>query len=251
MTARHHPYIERPCLYSTPMVRGLLADDKIRTRRILTGHHTQFGSAPADYWRHADFSKAWGDGKELWQNYTWHYLHVPCHREEDDISCARCVEMGWEGTTHRLWLRYSPTSPLPPTRFWVRETFAFLGTNQRGPVLYRADTRDADLFPGEQVRVDAPWRPSIHMPRSAARIFLDVTDGLIEHVQDITEAEAWAEGVQWFSDPINGRADITLDRFGSAREAFRVLWSELHGPDSWDANPWVVVYRFLRVSAHA
>lgn len=80
------------------------------------------------------------------------------------------------------------------------------------------------------------WRPGIHMPRWASRISLEVKAVRVERLHDISEADAEAEGV----DP---RGD------GSARyrAAFRLLWCEIYGHASWDANPWLWCVSFARV----
>jgi hypothetical protein len=97
-----------------------------------------------------------------------------------------------------------------------------------------------DAF-GRKVDVDwdclpDTWRPSLFMPRWASRLTLLVTDVRVERLQDISEADAIAEG--WPNEP------------GAAlRDAYPIgwyanLWNSLHGHDAWDANPWVVAVTF-------
>lgn len=107
-------------------------------------------------------------------------------------------------------------------KLWVRETWMDMLCDP--PIAcYRAD--------GEREHSALPWRPSIHMPRWASRLTLIVIETKIERLQDISERDAIAEGYQvmvtcppkrWFSD----------------------LWKDLHGAESWDANPQVVAIRF-------
>lgn len=131
----------------------------------------------------------------------------------------------------------------PGDRLWVRETW--LKTNPWGDhhtYGYRAS--DATEFP------DAIWKPSIHMPRAACRITLEIVSVRIERLQDISEADALAEGCSknhnnyfWGGPhPVSG-----LKQVASAEDAYRDLWKSINGAGSWDANPWVWVVEFRRL----
>lgn len=149
----------------------------------------------------------------------------------------------------------------PGDQLWVRETFARLGYNKEDKIYYRADgdsqfmgegresngniTRyhtDHWEFNGERKKGGA-WKPSIHMPRWASRISLDVKNVRVERVADISEDDAKAEGIFYHSiHP--GRSGYThdrsySDRFDTARDAFQHLWTMINGRDSWAENPWV------------
>jgi hypothetical protein len=128
----------------------------------------------------------------------------------------------------------------PGDRLWVRETWAWFGC-ERLPceVLYRADGH-TKLYDGY-----GRWRPSIHMPRWASRILLEITDVRVERLCDISEADARAEGIK--VDEC-GHAIREEDHvaWGGARSAFADLWASINGPDSWAANPWVWVISFRR-----
>lgn len=101
------------------------------------------------------------------------------------------------------------------------------------------------------------WRPSIHMPRWASRITLEVTGVRVERLQDISEADALAEGVfKKIGSSPGGEMDIVETATGStlyyaaptqAREEFRHLWGQINGPDSWAENPFVWVIEFKRI----
>ena len=119
----------------------------------------------------------------------------------------------------------------PGDRLWVRETFGHFERNDNFTpgceVFYRAD--------GECLEIK-PWRPSIHMPRWASRITLEITSVRVERLQDISEADAIAEGV--YTDPAR-----------SAYDAYAQLWDEINGPGSWAANPWVWVLELRRINS--
>lgn len=132
-------------------------------------------------------------------------------------------------------------------RLWVREAWA--RDDEDGTLMYRADVgrnSDADLW--EQGRLEGVpryrWRPSIHMPRLASRITLVVTDVRVERLQDITHGDVEAEGIQCEGAPAPGN----LQKAKHAVQ-FIGLWESIHGRGSWDANPWVWVVEFERLTA--
>lgn len=120
---------------------------------------------------------------------------------------------------------------------WVRETWA---KSMAGTFMYRADDK--------AIMVER-WHPSIHMPREAARIFLRVTDVRSERLNDITDAQAKAEGV---SMPLPAQKDPEYAEYiGGYYGAFADLWDSTIKPKDiptygWDANPWVWVIEFER-----
>ena len=96
------------------------------------------------------------------------------------------------------------------------------------------------------------WKSSIHMPRWASRISLEVTEVRVERLQEITEVDAIAEGVQRFKQKTwIGGTEGARTEHSTARAAFRSLWDSLNAARGygWDANPWVWVVRFRRVRA--
>lgn len=136
-------------------------------------------------------------------------------------------------------------------RLYVRETHALVGSVDPGWLLFRANGYESECrrhgfdipYPPEsKVR----WRPSIHMPRWASRLTLIVTDVRVQRLQDITNADAIAEGIKRLHEP-NGFRDYLSDdpdRRLAMQPSFISLWNSLHGPDAWDQNPWVVAVSF-------
>lgn len=148
----------------------------------------------------------------------------------------------------------------PGDRLWVREAFS-------GPHCMDATDECVAVRPskwGEGSRIwywadgnptHGDWtrpRPSIHMPRWASRILLEVTAIHVERLQDINEADAIAEGVRQMRDDSGcwvGREGPgrLVTPWPTPREAYRDLWEQINGADSWAANPWVWVVEFKRV----
>jgi len=203
---------ERPILFSAPMVRAILDSTKTQTRRVLrpqppgsttdvmTWHHPDDERKGAHFW-------SWGpDPANPGRDYIQPDWAVPCPYGE------------------------------PGDRLWVRETFSPVPMVwTEGGVDHRSDF--AYLATGDIIGCHK-WRPSIHMPRSASRITLEITGVRVERLQDISEADALAEGVSAIMDEM---------RRATPRCDFQALWQSINGPDSWAANPWVWVIEFKRI----
>ncbi|MBH3412857.1 hypothetical protein I5P85_18820 [Pseudomonas putida] len=230
---------ERPILFSGPMVRAILQGRKTVTRRPVKGdqvprleylenpepwvavgqHHPRYGfvvygkteeecAAKVGELGACPYGKA---GDRLWVRETW--LEDP----EDDGTWAYSQYMGCKG---------SPLSDIPK-RF-----------QNPDHCIFRAGWNGSGLR----------WRPSIHMPRWASRILLEITDVRVERLQNITPAQAVAEGVD---------GEICREHLETSpvrhlcREAeilgFAGLWNSTGG--DWDANPWVWVVEFKRVTS--
>lgn len=165
----------------------------------------------------------------------------------------------------------------PGDRLWVRETFALLGNedgccidwqdnlvkgDERGAArIYRASCPPGDYglnqIPAkaewkpdtEAMEYDGAWRPSIHMPRWASRILLEITDVRVERLQDITPEQVTAEGVSTRGEAMWGGqwwVDAPQQAIEDARKDFADLWTSTGG--DWNANPWVWVVEFKRVT---
>ena len=202
---------ERPILFSAPMVRAILAGTKTQTRRVVKPVGDDDSFVLQDY----------GDG---W----WPY------RSDDGESPMK----GDNEIPHACPYGH------PGDRLWVRETWRVCGGREyeyqqdRSQVMYRA-THQEDGFP--LAWESYVWRPSIFMPRWASRITLKVTGVRVERLQDISIADAMAEGVVETNANLRG-----LEPCMEWRYAYEDLWRQINGPDSWDANPWVWVIEFRR-----
>lgn len=122
-------------------------------------------------------------------------------------------------------------------RLWVRETWAYhvhaqsAIRDEDGPFIYAADGQYK-----LQHRLCDRWRPSIHMPRCASRITLEITGVRVERLQAISTADCWAEGIAHSPDV-------------DPRHEYDELWEQINGAGSWDANPWVWLIEFRRIGA--
>ncbi|ECC3255677.1 hypothetical protein YD04_002133 [Salmonella enterica subsp. enterica] len=156
-------------------------------------------------------------------------------------------ELAGELAAHNYW--NSPYGK-PGDRIWVRETFrVHCRATDVATLVYRASVRNSWTEQTHRVPVavcNTPatpekWTPSIHMPRWASRITLEITDVRVERLNDIRECDAKAEG---------GQTECTLigDKY---YPGFRSLWKSIYGEESWAANPWVWVIEFKRVEGGA
>lgn len=199
---------DRPILFSAPMVRAILAGTKTQTRRAVksTGMYAIDASI---------------HGEEV-------------ARRELAALATRCP-YGQAGD--QLWVREAFSGPhcmdasdgckaVPPSKW---------GDCSR--IWYWADGNPTE---GDWTRP----RPSIHMPRWASRILLEITAVRVERLQDISETDAEAEGIQEI-------VDAGVDHDGTPRDAYRALWEQINGADSWSANPWVWVVEFKRAEVPA
>lgn len=139
----------------------------------------------------------------------------------------------------------------PGDRLWVREAWvadaqvndiAPNGLSRGEAILYPAD--GSMRHTGCSMISLGKTRPSIHMPRWASRILVEITDVRVERLQDISNEQALAEGVK------STERDIDPDGNDySPCELFGGLWTMLNGMESWNANPWVWVVEFKRVTS--
>lgn len=171
-------------------------------------------------------------------------------------------------------------------RIWVRETWATLGNEDGCCIdwegnLCKGDERSAariyrascEQRPGDyglwsipddaywkphtkEHKFEGAWRPSIHMPRWASRILLEITDVRVERLNAISEEDAEAEGIDMEAlydsqDCYDCIADHNMTGRPTVTGAFKYLWESIYGEESWKANPWVWVIEFKRVEGGA
>ncbi|EDJ6155152.1 hypothetical protein GFF04_22330 [Salmonella enterica] len=158
-------------------------------------------------------------------------------------------ELAGELAAHNYW--NSPYGK-PGDRIWVRETFRVHSrATDVATLVYRASVRNSWTEQTHRVPIavcDKPatpekWTPSIHMPRWASRILLEITDVRVERLRDLSEEDAKSEGI---TPPAGGVLPGWEYRIN-----FRNLWMDIYGTDSWEANPWVWVIEFKRVEGAA
>ncbi|MBH1949193.1 morphogenetic protein [Klebsiella pneumoniae] len=139
---------------------------------------------------------------------------------------------------------------VPGDSIWVRETWARYNIDQNShDIAYRATTPED--WPEEGC-----WRPSIHMPRWASRILLEITDVRVERLNAISEEDAEAEGIDMEAlydsqDCYDCIADHNMTGRPTVTGAFKYLWESIYGEEGWKSNPWVWVIEFKRVEGGA
>jgi len=214
---------ERPILFSGPMVRAILGGRKTQTRRVVKPQPARLTSLDDDT-----------EGRFFWE---WDYLGSG--GDYNDVRQGR----------KEFFCPYGQ----PGDRLWVRETWRVRGGQEyeyqrdRSQVMYRA-THGEDGYPLGWESYD--WRPSIHMPRWASRITLEITGVRVERLNEVSEADAMSEGVTALDGQFSGCYAAGPALSGTtAKECFRRLWAPINGPDSWEANPWVWVLEFRRIDA--
>lgn len=213
---------ERPILMSAPMVRAILDGTKTQTRRAIKPVGNDGGFVLLDH----------GDG--LWT-----------HRSDDGDSTFHTVKRG--GKEYLDETPHMCPYGQPGDRLWVRETWQH-SNFPLGPydesciVFYRADYMDDPHGPDGELSPEGAyrkWRPSIHMPRLASRITLEITGVRVERLQDISEADCIGEGAHGGHGAIAG-----YTYSATPLEHYRYIWESINGAGSWDANPWVWVIEF-------
>lgn len=129
---------------------------------------------------------------------------------------------------------------------WIREAWAHIVVGNQIDYLYRADHHKGL----EKRDGDQKWKPSIHMPRVACRLMLEITGVRVERLNEISEHDAKSEGIDQVRNiwKLYGeRQPGTASETGQPIKSFASLWESINGPESWSANPWVWVVEFKRI----
>jgi hypothetical protein len=132
----------------------------------------------------------------------------------------------------------------PGDKFWLRETWS--QHPQFADIAYKADGEEFEDSDG--FTWIPKWKPSIHMPRWASRINLEITGLRVECLQNINRQDSFAEGIQNLSD--GDYYEFGIRDLCSAQHpvrAYQLLWESINGQGSWDKNPWVWVIEFKRI----
>jgi len=233
-----------PILFSAPMVRALLADTKTQTRRVF-----KVPKGLAWYTSGALRGEETGD---------LHDIAGPSWCSIDELSCpyGQPGDRLWVRETYFAWGRWE-------TRYSVkkgRDEWHFLDmTTECGQLyLYQADgISDTQAFIKRRSDQGPMYwkRPAIFMPRAASRITLEITGVRVERLQDISEADAMAEGIfphlrggwHWLKHDPSNLDDWNQLGFKTAALAYQALWEPINGAGSVEANPWVWVVEFKRL----
>jgi hypothetical protein len=229
---------ERPVIFTGESVRAILAGRKTQTRRVAKHRH---GIGFLGGLGEENDPECWGyafDGPD-------HHGYMVLARGKDERHDHGCISI-----------------PCPygerGTKLWVREAFALSvrdpelhehdvsDRSQWDGAVYRADgeTGDWESYDGDgnRSRIAAPWRSPLFMPRWASRITLEVTSVRVERLQDITEDDALAEGIQQ-THAVNAGD-------GMAVQNYAMLWDRLnHKRARWASNPWLWCLTFKVVKA--
>lgn len=211
------PRKDFPILFQPPMVIALLAGSKTMTRRALYA------------------ARKLKEGEDAPANAKVMIQYPPLLRAQDVEIDTYFTLTHWHAVRpkDRLWVRES----------WTHESASlaearaqFEDITTRGSGIYYLATEVAPQT--------LKWKPSIHIPRWASRITITVTQTKIERVQDISDADCFAEGIVRVPGPLGlygvktsgGHAFIGQ----TPRDAFANLWCGVNGTRAWDANPWVI-----------
>ncbi|MBN8665798.1 MAG: hypothetical protein J0L83_14550 [Chitinophagales bacterium] len=210
-----------PILFSTPMVQAILDGRKTQTRRVVKPQ-------PLTHGRTDSRVRIYQRG-EKWE--------VADTFSNDGFSCLDSFKCPYGQ---------------PGDVLWVRESFNRIEYRGSIEYVYKAEP---SIDPCKNKF--SSYDPSIHMPKAACRLFLQVKSVRVERLQDISEDDAIAEGIGTTNGIPVGMTSHYIDYldekncYSSSINSFKSLWQSIKGPESWDANPWVWVVEFERIEKPA
>ena len=224
---------ERPIIFSTPMVQAILEGLKTQTRRVVKPFVDKSSWKKSAETR----EKEWRPQLRLAPVHHGYYDDMWCLFNKDDQPASvpytgrRCP--------------YGKHGDL----LWVRETFC-VWSYDNNDVWYKASPISSQGWHNETLKNNGKkWKPSIHMPKKYARIWLEIVGVRVERVQDISDVDAMAEGVKSNICLASLEEPDYREEIGY-RYAFSVLWDSINGKKegcSWADNPWVWIVEFKRV----
>lgn len=221
---------ERGMIFNGEMVRAILDGRKTQTRRIMAiqPEHSELGLR-----RVIDSKNGRDNGKYFWSQSDARGLKM-----RSKVFGCPYGEVG-----DRIWVRETYQGPL----FDYEHMESYLEDSSKFEkpefCVYRADGNPAPEFYDADDNLHCGWRPSIHMPRWASRLTLEITDVRVERLNAISQADAIAEG----APPSHPSIDCVSQEYGFpdfSRSWFGQTWQHIYGEESWQANPWVWVIEF-------
>lgn len=229
---------DRPILFSAPMVRAILDGRKTQTRRIVKGG--EMAAVPFDRIPSEEIESLEIRG---WREYVKGHLFPSC-------PYGQPGDRLWVRETH---YRFGHWEAVASVRTKTgRQKWAFVPDSTDvlfdAPPEFRKGRHHKDPF-------TQAWHKRLarFMPKNIVRITLEITDVQVERLQDISEADAVAEGsylgkCECFPRPRNPVESMMKQTWCHKHgDEFISLWKKINGPESWNANPWVWVIEFKRV----
>ncbi|ENZ7702241.1 morphogenetic protein [Klebsiella pneumoniae] len=211
---------ERGMIFNEEMVRAILDGRKTQTRRIMAPQ-------PADDIERCIFPNPEAIG---WKSSL---------RHKHGSTTAHFCHYGKPGD--RIWVRETFQGPL--FDYDLMDSYCKDPTPFEKPefCVYKADGVPAPEFYDADDELHCCWRPSIHMPRWASRILLEITNVRVERLKSISDSDAIREGC----------STANMKSGDCVADVFARLWASIYGAESWNANPWVWVIEFKRVEGGA
>jgi hypothetical protein len=235
---------DHPILFSAPMIRAILEGRKTQTRRMLTPQPAEWMAGVIDI-KEPTFDEdegGWGQWQTEWSGETFGSRGEPLREFWVPLRGLRYAvgDLFW---VREAWRTYGVLDDTPPRDLWKP------GGDRGAAVFYDADggnlglSKTGERFYGERGTANrssfGKLRPGMFMPRWASRITLRVEAVTVERLQDISEADAKAEGaLSLYGEPYHADSAMT------DRRRFELLWESINGPGSWGANPWIAAYTF-------